>query len=89
MKVKDVKGLKPIVKRTIKTLYGEAAARNIMIRKADQSPIFGEKKWWNISAEFSDSKFKYSVSMNISIADGVVKKTEETGRASLPKKKKK
>jgi hypothetical protein len=84
-KVKDVKGLKPIVKRTIKTLYGDAAARNITIRKADQSPTFGEKKWWNVSAEFNDNKFRYSVSLNISIADGVVKKTEEKGRTSLTK----
>ena len=76
--VKDVRDLKPIVEKTIKTLYGEGV-KDIKMREASQYPILAEKKtFWKVVVDFVDEEYERTVELNVNISDGTVTETRET-----------
>ena len=83
--VKDVKDLKPIVDKTIKTLYGEDV-EDLKIRSATQCPLlWDEKTFWSVTADFLRRNYEYTVDLYVQISDGTVTSARETWRKALPK----
>ena len=85
MEVTEVEQLKPIIERSIKSIYGESI-QNIELLRATQIPILDEEKeLWRTAVEFNNGKTKYEVSIDIRIADGTVKRTEEIVKQPMTK----
>jgi hypothetical protein len=83
--VKDATELTPIVKKAVKTLYGQSM-QNIKILKADQSPLFKEpKQSWLVHAEFNDAKYGYAIQMDVQMEDGRITRSVELHRTPLEK----
>jgi hypothetical protein len=83
--INNATGLKPIVEKAVKALYGEAM-QNVKIRKADRFPLFREpKEGWLVHVEFDDDKYEYSVQMNVQMADGRITRSVELRREPLQK----
>ena len=85
MEVKEVEALKPVIEQSIKSTYG-ASVQDIELLRTNQIPILDEEKeFWRAAVEFNDGETKYEVSIDIRIADGTVKRTEETVKQPLIK----
>lgn len=83
--VNNATELKPIVEKTVKALYGEAA-QNIKILKADRVPLSkGPKEGWLGHAEFGNDKYEYHVQMDVQMAD--IRITRSVGLHRAPKRK--
>ena len=79
--------LKPIVKKAVRALYGEAM-QDIKILKADRFPLFREpKQGWLVHLEFNDSHNDYTVQMDVQMADGRITRAVELHRSPLQKEK--
>ncbi|MFC1871621.1 hypothetical protein ACFLYF_04400 [Chloroflexota bacterium] len=85
MEVKEVEQLQPIIELSLKSTYGEHI-QDIELLRATQIPILDEEKeLWRTSVEFNNGTTKYEVSIDIRIADGTVKRTEEIVKQPLTK----
>ena len=79
--------LRPIVRRAVKALYGEAM-QDIKILKADRFPLFREpKQGWLVHLEFNDGHNDYAVQMDVQMADGRITRAVELHRSPLQKEK--
>ena len=83
--VKDAIGLKPVVEKAVKGLYGQFM-QNIKILKAEQVPLFREpKEGWLVHAEFNDDTYEYSIQMDVQMVDGRITRSVELHRTLLQK----
>ena len=81
--VKNAIELKPVVEKAVKGLYGQFM-QNIKILKAEQVPLFREpKEGWLVHAEFNDDAYRYSVQMDIQMADSRITRAVELHREPL------
>ena len=83
--VKNATELKPVVERAVKALFGQAM-QNIKVLKAEQVPLFREpKEGWLVHAEFNDDAYRYSIQMDVQMADGRITRAVELHREPLKK----
>ena len=83
--VSNATGLKPIVEKAVKALYGQAM-QNIKILKAERFPLFREpKQGWLVHVEFNDDKYDYSIQMDVQMVDGRVTRAVELHRTPSQK----
>ncbi|MCG2717241.1 MAG: hypothetical protein L6408_00190 [Nanoarchaeota archaeon] len=80
--LEDVNDLKPIVKKTVKTLYGDDV-KSIRIFKTEKYPIFGSSLWWRVHTEFRNEENRFIIEIDIHMRDGTVIKTNEVQREDL------
>ena len=77
--VRDVNDLKPIVEKTIKTLYDENIT-DLKIIYAKPRPTIGRLESWYIHVDFKNTKHSYSVALTVDASDGRVTEIHEMWR---------